>query len=330
MSLTASSTLAEMNKRAGLVPALFAVALGGCALIPGGTPPPGIGTSAIELVDTPFFPQERYQCGPAALMTVLTDSGAQVSLDSLVDQVYLPGRQGSLQAELVAATRAAGRIPYLLNGSMQAIRAELEAGRPVLVLQNLGVSWYERWHYAVVVGVNPEASQVVLRSGTESRRITDAQTFMHTWRRSDYWALVVLRPGELPENPDQQRYYRALSALEETGHFRQARDSWQAALERWPGDATALFGMANAELALENFSAAEFLYRQLLRQDPASPAVRNNLAHALARQGQKTEAIELLKFALDAAADDEFMRQELQDSLIEIQKAPEIQRPVDN
>jgi len=323
MSRIAGITLAKMNRRAGLVPALFAVALGGCALIPGGTPPPGIGTGCIELVDTPFFPQEQYQCGPAALMTVLTDSGAQVSLDALVEQVYLPGREGSLQAELVAATRGAGRIPYQLDGSIQAIRTELEAGRPVLVLQNLGVSWYPRWHYAVVVGVDPEASQVVLRSGTQSRRITDAQTFMHTWRRSDYWALVVLRPGELPENPDQLRYYQALSALEETGHFGEARDAWQAALERWPGDAIALFGTANAELALENFAAAESLYRQLLEQNPASPAVRNNLAHALARQGLKTQAIEQLNIALDSVVDDEFMRRELQDSLTEIQNAPE-------
>lgn len=323
MSRIAGITLAKMNRRAGLVPALFAVALGGCALIPGGTPPPGIGSAAIELVDTPFFPQEQYQCGPAALMTVLTDSGAQVSLDALVEQVYLPGREGSLQAELVAATRGAGRIPYQLDGSIQAIRTELEAGRPVLVLQNLGVSWYPRWHYAVVVGVDPEASQVVLRSGTQSRRITDAQTFMHTWRRSDYWALVVLRPGELPENPDQLRYYQALSALEETGHFGEARDAWQAALQRWPGDAIALFGTANAELALENFAAAESLYRQLLEQNPASPAVRNNLAHALARQGLKTQAIEQLNIALDSVVDDEFMRRELQDSLTEIQNAPE-------
>ncbi|MCJ7557273.1 MAG: PA2778 family cysteine peptidase [Gammaproteobacteria bacterium] len=319
MSQAAGSGLVETKRRAGLVPALFAAALGGCALIPGGTPPAGIGTGVVELVDTPFFPQERYQCGPAALMTVLTDSGTQTSLDALVDQVYLPGRQGSLQAELVAATRAAGRIPYQLDGSIGAIRTELEAGRPVLVLQNLGVSWYERWHYAVVVGVNPEKSQVVLRSGTESRHITDAQTFMRTWRRSDSWALIVLRPGELPTNPDQHRYYQALSALEETGHFGEARGGWQAALERWPGDTVALFGMANTELALDNSPAAESLYRQLLTQDPSSPAVRNNLAHALAQQGKKTEAMEQIGLALDGISDDEPMRLELEDSLREIQ-----------
>ena len=42
------------------------------------------------------------------------------------------------------------------------------------------------------------------------------------------------------------------------------------------------------------------------------------------------QAIEQLNLALDAVLDDEFMRRELQDSLMEIQKAPEIQPPVHN
>ena len=75
--------------------------------------------SAIELDDTPFHPQERYQCGPAALTTVLAQSGAGASLEAVVDKVYLPGRQGSLQAELLAATRTEGRLPYVIDASLR-------------------------------------------------------------------------------------------------------------------------------------------------------------------------------------------------------------------
>src|SRR3569623_3188919 len=56
-------------------------------------------THAVELAAVPFFPQERYQCGPAALATVLASSGAAVTADELAPQVYLPARQGSLQPE---------------------------------------------------------------------------------------------------------------------------------------------------------------------------------------------------------------------------------------
>ena len=43
-------------------------------------------SSFIELDQTPFFPQEKYQCGPAALTTVLAMSGADVRLDEIVDK----------------------------------------------------------------------------------------------------------------------------------------------------------------------------------------------------------------------------------------------------
>ncbi|HJU50574.1 MAG TPA: hypothetical protein VJ575_07595, partial [Pseudogulbenkiania sp.] len=46
----------------------------------------------VELTDTPFFPQEQYQCGPAALATVLTASGKTVAPEELTSQVYVPAR----------------------------------------------------------------------------------------------------------------------------------------------------------------------------------------------------------------------------------------------
>ena len=97
-------------------------------------------TKAVELSGTPFFPQEEYQCGPAALATVLNVAGVAAAPDDLVDQVYLPKQHGSLQIELLAATRRADRIPYRFEPTLVALRAELDAGRPVLVLQ---IPWPE-------------------------------------------------------------------------------------------------------------------------------------------------------------------------------------------
>ena len=66
----------------------------------------GVDPARVELESTPFFPQSDYQCGPAALATVLAADGVDVTADQLVSEVYLPGRRGSLQVELIAATRA--------------------------------------------------------------------------------------------------------------------------------------------------------------------------------------------------------------------------------
>ena len=74
----------------------------------------GVDPARVELESTPFFPQSDYQCGPAALATVLAADGVDVTADQLVSEVYLPGRRGSLQVALIAATRARGRLPYTL------------------------------------------------------------------------------------------------------------------------------------------------------------------------------------------------------------------------
>ena len=71
----------------------------------------------MELGSTPFFAQDRYQCGPAALATVLVADGVDVTPDELVSHVYIPERKGSLQAEIIATTRRYDRIPYVIEPS---------------------------------------------------------------------------------------------------------------------------------------------------------------------------------------------------------------------
>ena len=202
----------EFRKTCRLLPALLFL-LGGCASLPDGVGDRENPSATFELASTPFYPQEQFQCGPAALATVLAASGVDVDVDELAGRVYLPGRKGSLQLEMIAATRASGRLPYVLDPSLKAIEAEIDAGRPVVVLQNLGVSMIPRWHYAVVVGFDGRQDAVVLRSGTDKRRLTPAKVFLKTWSRGDFWALTVVEPGDLPSNVDRARYFESIAAL---------------------------------------------------------------------------------------------------------------------
>ena len=75
--------------------------------------PPGL-PERVELAHTPFFPQEEYQCGPAALATALVSAGAQTTPEALVPQVYVPERKGSFQVEMLAAARRHGMVSYAL------------------------------------------------------------------------------------------------------------------------------------------------------------------------------------------------------------------------
>jgi tetratricopeptide (TPR) repeat protein len=293
--------------------------LAGCAPIPPIVSDLPVSAAAIELDDTPFYPQERYQCGPAALTTVLTKSGVEVSLDDIVDKVYLPGRQGSLQVELLAAARTEGRLPYVIDGTLEAIWKELAAGRPVLVLQNLGVAGIPRWHYAVVVGIDAERGEIVLRSGTDRRRITRVSTYLQTWRRGGYWGMVALAPDELPAAVDRSRYFAAIAALEQAGRAEEAAIGWQTALREWPGDSVALFGLANARFAMQDFDVAVTAYRELLELDPGLSAARNNLALALLERGEYGAAMAEIEFALSGDPDPA-LEQELRDTEASIRR----------
>ena len=287
---------------------LAGVLLGACSTLPTDIRDYGSLTQAIELSDTPFIPQERYQCGPAALLTVLSVSNATPPLDEVVERVYLPGSRGSLQAEITATVRAYGRIPYVVDAGMSAIASEIRAGRPVMVLQNLGVSWLPRWHYSVVVGIDPLTDQVVLRSGTDARRKTPTNTFLRTWGRGDYWGLVVLRPGEMPANPEPQRYLQAIAGLEATGRYHDALSGYDAALTRWPNNAVALYGAATASYQLGQLVPAIEYYQRILVAEPGHLSARNNLAYALFDSGYYEDALRNIQEMIARADEDDPLR----------------------
>jgi len=277
------------------------VLIAGCASRPPVLPQAGV---AVELSDTPFFPQEDYQCGPAALATVLQAAGTAVRPATLLDQVYVPARQGSLQVELQAATRRAGRIPYHIAPDLGALRAELNARRPVLVLQNLGLGFMPAWHYAVVIGLDPATDRVILRSGTERRRLTPAREFLRSWRLADGWALVVLRPGEMPTAPDRASYLEAVALTERYLSPPARRDAYRAALARWPDDPTARFGLAYALHAAGDLRGAETVYRALIAAHPRHAVAYNNLAEVLSTRGCHAQARRAADRALEIAAVD--------------------------
>lgn len=236
----------------------------------------------VELTATPFFPQTRYQCGPAALATVLAAQGRDADPEALVAQVYLPARRGSLQAEIVAAARSEGLLAVPIAPSLDALLAEIAAGRPVLVLQNLGLDWLPRWHYAVAIGYDLAAQQLILRSGTEPRRLTRLDVFKRTWDRSGRWGIVVVPPGEVPASATPATYLEAVSAMEALGHADAARTGYRAASGQWPDHAVAWLGLGNAEYALAQYDEAEVAYRRALAIAPTEFPAWNNLAYALA------------------------------------------------
>lgn len=297
------------RRAAGLVLAACFV-LAGCA-----THGPLIESTggAVELADTPFFPQLEHQCGPAALATVLGASGIAATPETLTPLVYLPGRRGSLQIEMQAAPRSFDRIAYTLAPDLDAITAELDAGRPVLVLHNYGLPIWPRWHYAVAVGYDPATQKLLLRSGRKQRQQLSARNFMRAWDNGGRWAIVILKPGDLPAQADRRTYLEAASAFERVAKPVSAQQAFDAAVRTWPEDAFAWIGRGTAQYREGKLPEAAADYRQALNIDSALVGARNNLAMTLLDQGCPAAARREIE-KIDAGALGGSLREAVQDT----------------
>jgi hypothetical protein len=282
----------------------------------------GATQSRTEIAATPFFPQTDHHCGPAALATVLVASGSETNPEALAREVYIPGLEGSLQAELLTSARRHGRIAFVLEPTVAALLRELEQGTPVLVLQNFGAVSHPLWHYAVVIGYDRERDTFLLRSGGDQRQQLAARRFLGTWERADNWAFIGLRPGVLPADPGAPRYLEAAAALEALGEHARVAPAFEAAVRRWPGEPLAWFALANNQQALGQLAAAEDSYRKVLQIAPAQVAARNNLALLLAQRGCASEARATLEPARAAAAGGP-LAAEIDDSLRTIEAHPQ-------
>jgi len=252
----------------------------------------------VEMSAVPFFPQSEYQCGPAALATVLAATGVKVTPEDLVSQVYLPERKGSLQVEMVAAARRQGRVSYVLMPSFEDMLRELAAGNPVIVLQNLGFS--DGWHYAVAIGYDYNKGQLILRSGTTERETMFFGVHEFVWMRGGYWAMVAVPPDKIPATAEESRWLSSVAAMERAGNPAVARTAYSTFLQRWPGNTNAAIGLANAHYALKDLKAAETVLREASQRDPASVILLNNLAFTIAEQGRPEEALPIIERAAAA------------------------------
>tara|TARA_R110001599_G_scaffold57631_12_gene158720 strand:- start:23678 stop:24604 length:927 start_codon:yes stop_codon:yes gene_type:complete len=281
--------------------------LSACAGRPITIPPPEAFADVAatrQLQQVPFYSQDAYQCGPAALAMVLNHRGKQATPEALKDRVYIPERKGTLQVELVAAARERDLLVYPLAGKLEDLITEIDAGNPVLVMQNLAFDWLPQWHYAVVIGYDLNKREMIVHSGLNEAQREPFKVFMRTWQRADRWALVMMPPGQLPATAEPLHYLLAASDLEQTGRLDSAATAYQTAMQRWPDQATARFGLGNVAWAQGRKQEAVEHFRVLVTDFPELEAGWNNLAFTLEATGCEAAA-EAVRACSTSASNDE-------------------------
>lgn len=250
-----------------------------------------------ELTSPPYFPQVDANCGPAALATVLQQRGVNVTPEGLIPQVYLPGRRGSLQVEMLAAARRQGVLAVRIPATLEAVLREVADGTPVLVLQNLGLDWSPSWHYAVVVGYDLASEEFILRSGAEPRMRITFSVFDRTWTRAGRWAIVLPQVGIVPPTATADEMAAALAALERQ-QATLALPYYRSATVRWPLDVRFPFALANTLYAIGEKAAAGEAWSALLQRFPDHVPTLNNLATLRLEEGRMEDAQRLAERAV--------------------------------
>lgn len=266
----------------------------GCQMMP----PAEVVKAPAANIEVPFISQKAYQCGPAALGMLLAWNHQPESNAELVNEVWLPKRRASLLMELKAAGRARNLLAYPVD-STEALFSELQQGNPVLVLQNLLLSYWPVWHFAVVTGYSETGRYIVMHSGTKESKRVNWNRFIKTWQRAGMKGFVLVSANHLPLSAKPRTLMRTITELPQP-----ALSYWQAAVKAFPDDAALAFGLANA-LWSNQATRAQALaeYNRVVALDPDFAAGWNNLAYARLEFGDQQAAIEAVCRAFRLAPD---------------------------
>lgn len=262
------------------------------------------GVSATAAIDNvPFYAQQQYYCGPTTLSEVFTFYGQPASAEDIAPKIFIPERDGSLQLEMVSATRQYGFLPYAERGTLAQLIRLVDDGIPVIVFQNLSIQLLPQWHYAVVIGYDLNAGTVTLHTGVTPEHTMSFELFEKTWSRGNYWYMAPLPPEKSSRALDSFTYTSAAYDMLKVGKTDAALDFLISATRQWPQQWLAYFLLANHYLE-DQPEQAIYWFDKGFHAGQHQGAYMNNFAHVLAQQGCTEQASKVIEQALKLFPDD--------------------------
>jgi tetratricopeptide (TPR) repeat protein len=235
------------------------------------------------------FDEDR--CGAGSLALVLSAHGethAAGELEALLPEV--PGR-GVLSIDMLLAARARGFDAALATGSAAALRGELSAERPaILMLRLLDAPGARRdvYHYVVADGLDPQRGLFRFQFGDGRARWAPLDSLERSWKPAGH-ALLVARP-----RAETDATLARAVGLEREGRHAEAEALYREVLAVRPESVRAWVNLGNVAADQERRADAEAAYRRALALDPADRDGLNNLAWLLLEEGARLEEAEAL------------------------------------
>lgn len=241
-----------------------------------------------KIKDVPVIKQDDYHCGPATLAMVMQYHGGKQQPQELASGLFHKKLQGSFFPEMKARARTEGLMVLEVN-DLRSVFEEVRAGHPVIVLQNNGIKFFPRWHFAVLTGMDFEGPDVYLNDGDKKVNVDDMRLFERSFVLGGKRALVLLPPGKLSATSGELEHVEAALMLESLGKTQEASKSYLAILQKWPLSQVATIGAANT---LYNLGDKKQAMKILARasQNLSSKTIWHNLATIQGELGLKKEA----------------------------------------
>jgi hypothetical protein len=154
------------------------------------------------LLDVPYVTQTPELCGGAAVAMVMRYWGERQIFAEDFSALVVPSERGIPTGALAAAVRdrawQAVVLPVASDNGRTRIRAEVDQGRPLIALIEVGPRTY---HFIVIVGAT--ADLVVLHDPARAPfRVLPWAEFDRAWAVANRWLMLVLPPeGGRPASP---------------------------------------------------------------------------------------------------------------------------------
>ena len=149
----------------------------------------------IRLVEgVPGYVQDRYQCGPSALSSVIAYwrgrglSSAYADAETIGRDIYSKSARGVLGMDLLFYAQDLGFEAIQTKGGIGELRGLIDDETPAIILVDYGSGPYQINHFMVAYGYSEEG--FVVHSGTGVRHITEKE-LQRIWERAGYWSLVI-------------------------------------------------------------------------------------------------------------------------------------------
>lgn len=246
--------------------------------------------------------QRAYQCGPAALASVLRYWGDPAEPEGIGRALQTPGARGILNVALARYAREQGYWTEFRPVTFEELQGWVRRGIPPIVMVQVGPAPLPLYHFVVITGFSDSAQLLYANVGATEPRAIRYPVFRTRWRRAGHWTLILCRPGRVDWPLALGQAADVARLAEQRGRLDVAARWYQTALQEEPASRPVRFNLANVYLHTRRWDQAAPLYRQLLAEQPGWGPYTNNLAWIALQRGRPREAIRLIEAALAQGA----------------------------